>query len=150
MPSLLQRHQPASAIDVHVLPGSASCEQVGEAAAARGASVMTGSLASKAAWGCRRSDAEHKDAAMRMSHDGSILLATLMISEAQKKVCETFFFDNLRYLSLFFSTPLQKPHCLHLPERTLRRKRRQKNFSSSHCEQLGELIVAMNCFPKRL
>lgn len=83
MPSLLQRHQPASAIDVHVLPGSASCEQVGEAAAARGASVITGSLATRAAWGCRRSDAEHRDTDISMSHDGSILPAMLMVIDTE-------------------------------------------------------------------
>ena len=75
----MQPHQPAFAIDVQTLPGSASWEQVGEAAAARGASVMTGSLASRAAWGCRRSDAEHRDTDMSMSHNGSILPVILMV-----------------------------------------------------------------------
>lgn len=63
VPSLLDRHQPTPAIDVHVFAGSASCEQVGEAVAARASSevsVMTGSLATKGAWGSRRSDAIEK------------------------------------------------------------------------------------------
>ena len=79
IPSLLQRHQPASAIDVQVLPGSASCEQIGETAAARGASVncvMAGSPDVMAAWGCRCSDAEHKYNDMITNHSESIDLAS--------------------------------------------------------------------------
>ena len=79
MLSLLQRHQPAFAIDMQGLAGSASWEQVGEAAAIRGASIMAGSLDVSAAWGCRRSDAEQRDTDASISHNGSILPAKLMM-----------------------------------------------------------------------
>ncbi len=78
VPSLLQRHQPALAIDAQGLAGSASWEQVGEAAATRGASVMTGSLEVRIAWGSRCSNAEHRDIDMSMSDNGRILPAKLM------------------------------------------------------------------------
>ncbi len=79
MPSLSQRHQPALAIDAQGLAGSASWEQVGETAATRGASVMTGTLEVRVVWGWRCSDAEHTDIDMSMSDNGSILPAKLIV-----------------------------------------------------------------------
>lgn len=94
MPSLLQRQNPASAIDVQALPGSAPCEQVGEAGtavsavAAHVASVMTGSLATRAAWGSGRSDAEHRDASTSNSQVSSILSAILRVIFNENKKSE--------------------------------------------------------------
>ena len=64
---------------MQVLPGSASCEQIGGPAAARAANancVMAGSLGVSAAWGCRCSDAAHKDNDMSTNHSESIDLAS--------------------------------------------------------------------------